>query len=124
MKKLITIIGIAALIVALDAPAYGAMAHRCNGSPCTGTNSANYLDERAGNGTPDSIFGRRGRDHLDAGSYTNDRDRLHGDRGIDHLNVLDGDNRDTVYGGPGRDTCVVDSRAELGGGCQRVYFGG
>jgi hypothetical protein len=125
VRKIAMLVGVAALIIVLAAPmAFGVMRHQCSGRPCTGTNSANYLDERHGNGTPDLIRGNRGRDHLDAGYWTRDRDRLYGNRGRDSLNVLDGDTRVTVSGGPGRDTCVVDPRAELGGGCQRVQFGG
>jgi len=32
----------------------------------------------------------------------------------------DGDNLDTVNGGPGFDTCVVDSRVEVGEGCEKI----
>jgi len=32
----------------------------------------------------------------------------------------DGDNLDTVNGGPGFDTCVVDSLREVGEGCEKV----
>jgi len=36
------------------------------------------------------------------------------------LNVADGDERDLVAGGPGRDHCVADSYGEIGVGCEGV----
>ena len=112
-----------ALVIALSAPAspaFGVMRHQCSGRPCTGTNSANYLDERPGNGTPDAIYGRGGRDRLDASYWRRDRDVLRGNSGRDRLNVRDGDTRDIVSGGPGFDVCIVNSLAEVGASCERV----
>ena len=86
-----------------------ASAHQCSGRP--------------GNGTPDAIYGRAGRDVLRADPHTHDTDRLHGNRGKDRLNADDGDMRDTVTGGPGFDVCIADTTAEIGGGCERVRAG-
>jgi hypothetical protein len=57
-----------------------------------------------------------------AGKYTNDFDVTRGGRGFDRINVADGDRKDTASGGPGRDLCIVDSRAEVGRGCAEVRF--
>ena len=120
MRKLAMLVGVVALMTMLFASAAFGFAHRCAGSPCTGTNSANMLDERYGNGVPDTISGRGGRDVLRADFYTRDTDLLYGGSANDRLNVNDGDTRDSVSGGGGFDICIVDSRGELSGGCQDV----
>jgi hypothetical protein len=120
MRKIAMLAGLVTLMTVLFAPVALAMAHQCAGRPCTGTNSANTLYERPGNGTPDAIYGRGGRDILRADPYTRDRDRLYGNRGKDRLNAHDGDTRDSVSGGPGFDVCIVDSRGEIGGSCEAV----
>ena len=91
---------------------------QCAGRPCTGTSTTNVLYERPGNGTPDAIYGRSGRDVLRADEHTRDTDRLYGNRGRDKLNVLDGETRDKASGGPGRDTCYIDSSREIGPSCE------
>ena len=70
------------------------------------------------NGTPDAIYGRSGRDVLRADEHTRDTDRLYGNRGRDKLNVLDGETRDKASGGPGCDTCYIDSSREIGPSCE------
>jgi len=121
MRKIAILLGLVTLATVLFASAaYGVMRHQCAASPCTGTNSANYLDERPGNGTPDAIYGRGGRDDLDASYWTRDRDHLYGNNGKGTLNTNDGDTLDTVTRGPGYDTCIVTTRAEIGGSCVRV----
>jgi len=114
------LVGIVALITVLFASGALAIAHQCAGSPCTGTNGPDKLYERGGNGTGDRIYGRGGGDVLLANEWTRDRDILRGGRGKDRLNVNDGDSRDTVSGGKRFDICIVDSRGELGGGCEAV----
>jgi Ca2+-binding RTX toxin-like protein len=84
------------------------------------TNAKNVLLELSGNGVSEVIYGRGGRDVLRAGRYSRDTDRLYGNRGQDRLLVLDGDARDKASGGPGRDTCFVDSSRKIGPGCEVI----
>ena len=67
-----------------------------------------------------SILGRRGDDRLHAETNNRDRDELRGQGGSDILNVADGDEKDLVAGGHGRDHCVADSHGEIGVGCERI----
>jgi|SRR5215218_1642021 len=120
MRKIVVFAGLVALMTALCAPVALAMAHQCAGRPCIGTNGRDVLDERPGNGVPDTIYGRRGGDVLRAQYYRRDRDLLYGNRGADRLNVRDGDQRDHVRGGPGFDVCIADYDTEIGRGCERV----
>jgi len=119
MRKLAILVGVVALMsVVGTSVALAAAGHQCTGRPCTGTSGKNVLIERPGNGVPDAIYGRGGRDILRAGRYSRDTDRLHGDRGRDKIIVLDGDTRDKASGGPGRDTCYIDSSREIGPSCE------
>jgi Ca2+-binding RTX toxin-like protein len=75
--------------------------------PCNGTNGDDLMHERQGT-VKDVIYGKGGEDVLDANNFNFDRDRLYGgDRG-DKLLANDGDGRDVVKGGKGRDVCYVD----------------
>lgn len=120
MRKAAMLAGAVVLVIVLFAGAALASGHQCAGRPCTGTNSANTLYERPGNGVPDAIYGRGGRDVLHAESYRRDADRLYGNRGAAKLRANDGDTRDSVSGGPGFDVYKVDSRGEVGRGCEAV----
>ena len=60
----------------------------------------------------DTIYGLQGDDRIRANTFTNDRDILYGNRGNDRLNALDGDDFDTLRGGPGYDRCVGDAGDE------------
>ena len=66
------------------------------------------------------ILGRRGDDRLHAETNNRDRDELRGQGGRDILNVRDGDEKDLVVGGPGRDHCIADSYKEIGVGCEGI----
>src|SRR5918995_1465185 len=52
--------------------------------------------------------GKDGHDVLDANNFNKDRDRLFGGDVGDKLLANDGDGRDVVKGGAGRDVCYVD----------------
>ena len=91
--------------------------------------TAAYAATIDGNDNPNALFetddddlirGFGGGDVLDANNYRGDTDILRGGPGNDRLLANDGDSRDTVYGGPGFDICVVDDRSEIGGGCEKV----
>jgi hypothetical protein len=106
-------VGFAGLALAKDA-------HLCTGAPCTGTNRSDNLWEYYRDGHRDVILGRRGDDRLRAETNNRDRDELRGHGGGDILNVRDGDEKDLVVGGPGRDHCVADSYGEIGVGCEGI----
>jgi hypothetical protein len=56
----------------------------------------------------DTIEGLRAADTLRADRFAFDTDRLSGDEGKDLLNARDGDGRDRLDGGKGRDKCIGD----------------
>jgi hypothetical protein len=124
MKRIAILVGLTALLVAIFATtALTAGYLQCTSYPCYGNNNPNYLFERRGDGTPDYIVGKGGRDDLDAGRQSHDRDTLYGNNGNDNLITLDNDSRDKAIGGAGRhDRCVVDDRSEAGGGCNKLVF--
>jgi Ca2+-binding RTX toxin-like protein len=75
--------------------------------PCNGTNRDDLMHERQGT-VKDVIYGQDGHDVLDANNFNFDRDRLYGGDVGDKLLANDGDGRDVVRGGAGRDVCYVD----------------
>ena len=94
---------------------------QCHHTPCYGTGNYDLIYERVGNGKNDTIILRGGNDRMLANAYTNDTDVVRGGTGLDRINVADGDTRDRAGGNDGgRDYCIVDSRAEVGSGCERV----
>lgn len=120
MRAVTILVGVVTLMTVVVTSMALAAGHQCTGRPCTGTNTKNVLIERTGNGVPDVIYGRGGRDVLRAGHYTRDTDRLYGNRGRDRLIVMDGDMRDKASGGPGHDTCYVDDSREVGRSCEVI----
>jgi Ca2+-binding RTX toxin-like protein len=105
------------MMVALVAVMVALFATAAYAATIEGNDNANALFETPGN---DQMFGYDGGDVLDANNYRGDTDILRGGPGNDRLLANDGDSRDTVYGGPGFDICVVDDRSEIGGGCEKV----
>jgi hypothetical protein len=128
MRKVAMLVGMAALISVLFASVAPAVDKPCTKRPCYGTDGNNRLFERTGDGVSDTISGRAGRDVVRADAYTQDADLLYGNHGNDRLNANDNgasdttpeDTLDLVHGGRGFDICIVDSRAEVGGGCEDV----
>jgi hypothetical protein len=124
MKRLLAVLAAAILASlatgGLASVALAKDAHMCTASPCTGTNRADNLWEYYRDGHRDVILGRRGDDRLHAETNNRDADELRGQGGADILNSADGDERDLVVGGPGRDHCIVDSYREIGVGCEGV----
>ena len=110
MRKTGMLVAMVAVMVALFATAAYA-------ATIEGNDNANALFETLGD---DRMFGFDGGDVLDANNFGGDTDRLRGGPGNDHLLANDGETRDTVYGGPGIDMCVVNAPSEIGGGCERV----
>jgi hypothetical protein len=65
------------------------------------------MHERQGT-VKDVMYGKGGEDVLDANNFNFDRDRLYGGDQGDKILANDGDGRDVVKGGAGRDVCLVD----------------
>ena len=108
MKKLILLGALAAVLTLAFAGVALAKEIQCTTLNCEGTSRADTLFERVGNGLEDNIKGRRGGDVIDATGSTNDVDNLFGNRGNDTLDATDGDDLDTLNGGPGTDECFGD----------------
>jgi Ca2+-binding RTX toxin-like protein len=84
-----------------------------------GTSAGEILIESDRN---DTMFGRGGRDEVDAGAFgpngflldtDPERDVANGNGGNDVVFVDDGDGRDTANGGRGNDVCFSDPNDEL-----------
>lgn len=93
---------------------------QCTGVPCIATGNDDLVFERIGNGKQDRIILRGGDDQVRANTYGNDRDVIRGTSGFDLIYVDDGDTRDRIFGGKGRDKCFVDARSEAVAGCSRI----
>ena len=101
-----------------------ALTKTCSASPCDGTNKDDTLTERRA--VNDEIYGLRGDDTIRAGLVPRekfaegpDTDILRGGRGLDRLKSDDLEGRDELYGGRGRDLCIIDS-GDLARGCDKV----
>lgn len=100
-------VGLAMLFALVAAGAAFAVTKTCASVPCTGTENEDTLYERKGT-VQDAIYGLGEEDVIDANTFNFDKDRVFGgDRG-DKLLVNDGDPRDLVKGGAGRDVCLID----------------
>lgn len=124
MRKFVLVAACVALLVAVLAPAAVAVNKQCSNNPCFGTQEADTLYERGGDGVSDRIYGNPENDRIFANTFGNDIDVLFGGLNRDRLNVDDGDRRDTVFGENGFDTCFVDSASEVGGGCNSLFVNG
>jgi hypothetical protein len=93
---------------------------QCTGIPCYATGKDDLVYEREGNRLRDRIILGGGDDQVRANAYTRDRDVIKGRSGYDLIYVDDGDTRDKIYGGRGRDKCYVDARSEAIRGCSRI----
>ena len=95
----------------------------------TGTKGADKIKGKGGNdklkgkGGNDSLNGGKGRDKVTGGSGA---DRHLGGAGNDTLRAADGRLDKAINGGPGKDTCVIDTALELAivKGCESVQAGG
>jgi hypothetical protein len=122
MRKTAMLLATMAALLVLVAGAALAANQRiqCTGIPCTASGRSDLVFERIGNGVRDRILLRGGDDQVRANTYSRDRDVIKGQAGFDLIYVNDGDTRDRVYGGKGRDKCYVDSRSEAVAGCSRI----
>jgi RTX calcium-binding nonapeptide repeat (4 copies) len=104
MRRVTLILAAVAMMVSLFAVvAYAA--------EIRGTGNSETLVETQNNGANDKIVGHRGEDIINANEFTDDTDKVKGNRQNDTINVEDGDPNDTANGGPGTDTCFVDTAA-------------
>jgi hypothetical protein len=119
MRKIVMLAVLVAVVGALSAGVAEGAKHRvCKSNPCIGNHKGNILYERRGEGTPDTIYGRGGRDYIGGGEHGHDKDVLYGDVGREWLEARDGDNKDRLYGGPGDDVCYADYKVEVVSGCE------
>ena len=119
MKRALLLTALAMVAAMVFAPVALAVTKQCSERPCLGTAKGDVLTERPGNGTADKIRGRGGNDVIRANRYDRDVDLLYGGAGRDRLNAQDGDGRDELRGGPGRDVCYVDE-GDTYRGCEEV----
>ena len=79
---------------------------RCTDVPCYGTSKFEVIGERKGKGKQDDIYARGGWDQVNAHRWGNDKDVLRGQKGNEFLNSKDGDGRDILICGSGREEMV------------------
>jgi hypothetical protein len=101
-------------------PRTGNQTIQCTGIPCYATGKSDLIFERQGNRLRDRILLRDGDDQVRANAYGRDRDVIKGSSGYDLINVNDGDTRDKIFGGRGRDKCYVDATSEAISDCSRI----
>jgi hypothetical protein len=123
-KRILVLLTVVALVVVLLAPVALAITKTCSASPCYGTNKDDTLTERRA--VNDEIIGLQGDDTIRAGLVPRERfaegpdtDILRGKRGSDRLKSDDLEGRDELYGGRGRDVCIIDT-GDRARGCEKV----
>src|SRR3712207_4329302 len=117
MRKALMVLAVTLMVAFAASGVAWAVVKTCDARNCRGTERADLLYERPGGGLRDHISGLRRGDVVDANTFGQDRDVLEGNRGGDRLLANDGDDNDTVRGGPGRDVCYVDV-ADAATGCE------
>jgi len=113
VRKVAVLAATVAVLVLVAVTAVYAVNKHCTSKPCTGTNLADILYERNGDGVPDAIYGFQGNDRLNAATFENDADKLYGGLNNDRLNTVDTDGNDNLNGGSGFDTCNGDRGADF-----------
>ena len=120
MGRTMLALGVSLALVCVIGGAALAARIPCDVIPCVGTDTKDLMYERVGT-KKDRIFGLKSDDLIDANTFTGDKDQLYGQDGRDRLLSNDGDRRDVVKGGKGRDTCIVD-RGDRTSSCEIVRF--
>ena len=127
MRRLMILVALVALLVGVFAAAAYARTFTCTDDPCYGTSSPDVINERPAFGVPDDIFARAGADNVNAAISPGDVDILHGQRGADTLSTYETfpetDSLDTIYGGPGTDTCYINA-GETAVSCEVLFING
>ena len=120
MRRVVFLVLLSMLGALIFASAALAITKTCRSSPCFGTAQDDTLTERRG--VKDVIYGLGGDDTIRAGlkdRTPQDKDILRGGSGNDRLNSVDLAPGDVLYGGTGRDVCLIDS-GERHYGCEVV----
>jgi hypothetical protein len=111
MRRVIMLLGMTVLLAFVAAgvalAANDLVKKQCNSDPCYGNDNENLMYEREGT-VEDHMWGFGDHDVLDANTFNFDHDVLRGGGGGDKLLSNDGDGRDLVKGGQGRDVCYID----------------
>jgi hypothetical protein len=108
MRRLMLMMGMVMLIAVMVTGVALAVTKTCGDNlPCEGTKNEDILHERHGT-VKDVIYGFQAHDILDANNFSHERDRLYGGDQPDKLLANDGDGRDVLRGGRGRDRCFGD----------------
>jgi Ca2+-binding RTX toxin-like protein len=92
----------------------------CVGVPCVASGNDDLVYERVGNRKKDRILLKGGDDQAHANTFKRDRDVIKGSSGFDLIYVNDGDRKDKIFGGQGRDKCYVDVASEAVSGCSQI----
>jgi hypothetical protein len=108
VRKVAMLAATVAVLVLVAVTAVYAVNKHCTSKPCRGTNLADILYERNGDGVPDAIY-----DRLNAATFENDADKLYGGPDNDRLNTVDTDGNDNLDGGRGFDTCNGELGADF-----------
>ena len=122
LRRMATVLGLAVLLAVAVVGTAAAATRTCNSVPCYGTDNNDVLYERLGNEQADKIYGLGGNDVIDANTFAYDRDQLFGRSGEDRLLTNDGDSRDVIKAGPGRDVCYAD-RGDTARSCEVLRRG-
>jgi hypothetical protein len=120
-NRILVLLTVLALVVVMLAPVALAITKQCSASPCYGTRNDDELREHPR--FNDKIYALRG-DDIIRGSLLRirpapDTDILRGGPGKDRLESRDLDGRDVLYGGRGRDVCIIN-RGDRTRGCEKV----
>ena len=127
------LVAAAVLSLSLAAVTGPALAKKLSGSKrgetISGTKGADKIkgkggsDKLKGRGGNDMLSGGKGRDKMTGGPGA---DRHLGGPGNDVIRAADGRRDKAINGGPGRNTCVIDTALELSvvKGCSKVIAGG
>ncbi len=124
MRRTVLLLALVVLGLLLASGVALAVNKQCTGYPCYGTDDADTLYERAGNGVDDRIYSKPGNDIVRVNAFSSDNDIIFGGMGRDTLNADDGDKRDEVYGERGFDRCYVDNRGEVENTCDALWVNG
>jgi len=128
LKLTVAVLSLSLVVVAAPAAAKTLSGSK-RGDKLVGTKGADKIkgkggsDKLKGKGGNDTLKGGKGRDKIKGGKGA---DRHLGGKGNDVLRAADGRLDKAINGGPGKDTCFIDTAVELAivKGCETVQAGG
>ncbi len=124
MRSTAMVLAVVAVLTVVFAAVALAVNKQCTGYPCYGTDDADTLFERGGDGVGDRIYSKPGNDVVDVDAFTSDTDIIFAGMGRDTLKADDEDKRDELYGERGFDKCYVDARVEVDNSCNALWVNG